>query len=36
MEDRYNVAGVVSGYIECAGYEWGSFIYILGQRKGGG
>ena len=28
MEDRYNVADVASGHIECAGYEWGSFIYI--------
>ena len=35
VDDRYNVAGVASGHIECAGYERGSFIYILGQRKGG-
>ena len=33
VEDRYNVAGVASGYIECAGYEWGSFRYI-GTEEG--
>ena len=35
VDDRYNVAGVASGHIECAGCERGSFINILGQRKGG-
>ena len=33
VEDRYNVADVASGYIECAGYEWGLFIYI-GTEEG--
>ena len=28
VDDRYNVAGMASGHIECAGYERESFIYI--------
>ena len=35
MEDRYNVAGVASGHIECAGYEWGLFIYIYIRTEEG-
>ena len=27
------MAGVASVHIECAGYEWGSFIYI-GPEEG--
>ena len=32
MDDRYNVAGMASGHIECAGYERESFIYIYWDR----
>ena len=29
------MAGVTSGHIECAGYEWESFIYIETEEGGG-
>ena len=35
VDDRYNVAGMASGHIECAGYERESFIYIyIGTEEG--